>query len=62
MLDRCKGLSGRRQWRVMLARLDAMRRHGRLPMTLELVYGHAWKGAPKKTADERSVIHFVPRK
>jgi malonyl-CoA O-methyltransferase len=62
MLDRAKGLSGRRRWQAMLARLDAMRRQGRLPMTLELVYGHAWKGAPKKTADERSVIHFVPRK
>ena len=62
MLDRARGLHGRQRWTEMLARLEALRRNGKLPLTLELVYGHAWKGAPKKTADNRSVIQFVPRK
>ena len=62
MLDRSRGLQGRQRWAAMLARLEVLRRNGKLPLTLELVYGHAWKGTPKKTADNRSVIQFVPRK
>jgi len=62
MLDRSRGLGGRKAWQAMRERLEATRRDGRLPMTLELVYGHAWKGAPKRTADNRSVIQFVPRR
>ena len=61
MLDRSRGLSGRRGWQAMLDRLGAMQRNGKLPMTLELVYGHAWKAASKKTADDRSIVRFMPR-
>lgn len=61
MLDRSHGLMGRNKGQAVLARLEAMRRDGKLPLTLELVYGHAWKGQPKKMADDRSVIQFVPR-
>ena len=41
-------------------RLDKpwLRRDGKLPATFEIVYGHAWKVAPKKTEDGRSVIRF----
>ena len=28
-----------------------MRRDGRIPATFEVVYGHAWKGEPKRTAE-----------
>ena len=61
MLDRAPGLMGRQKWTAMKDRLEAQRRGGKIPLTLELVYGHAWKGQPKKTADDRSVIRFVPR-
>jgi malonyl-CoA O-methyltransferase len=33
-----------------------LRRDGKLPATFEIVYGHAWKAQPKKTADGRAVI------
>jgi malonyl-CoA O-methyltransferase len=26
--------------------------------TFEVVYGHAWKGAPRKLADGRDIVQF----
>ncbi len=40
------------------AAFAATARDGRVPVTLEVVYGHAWKPAPKKTADGRSIVRF----
>lgn len=34
------------------------RRDDRLPATFEIVYGHAWKAAPKTGADGRAIIRF----
>ena len=34
------------------------RRDGRLPATFEIVYGHAWKPEPKRTADGRAIVRF----
>jgi malonyl-CoA O-methyltransferase len=34
------------------------RREERLPATFEIVYGHAWKAAPKTGADGRAIIQF----
>lgn len=62
MVDRSRGLGGTKAWRAMWARLEAMRRNGKLPLTLELVYGHAWKAEPRKTAEQRSVVRFMPRR
>jgi hypothetical protein len=31
---------------------------GRIPATFEVVYGHAWKAAPKRTGDGRSIVRF----
>jgi malonyl-CoA O-methyltransferase len=31
---------------------------GSPPAAAEIVYGHAWKGAPRRTADGRAVVHF----
>ena len=58
MLDRSSGLAGRGAWQRMRAAYEAKRRQGKLPVTLEVVYGHAWKGAPKKRPDGRAVVHF----
>lgn len=63
MADRRRGLTGRGAWQQMRERYAALARDGRLPATLEVVYGHAWKGAPRKTADGRSVIRLdFPKK
>jgi malonyl-CoA O-methyltransferase len=50
------GLMGRGRWRRMLAALEAKRREGRIPATFEVVYGHAWKGEPKRTAEGHPIV------
>ena len=49
---------GRDRWRRMLAALERMRRDGRIPATFEVIYGHAWKVAPKKTAEGLPIVRF----
>jgi malonyl-CoA O-methyltransferase len=53
---RPRGLMGRGRWQRMLAALDARRRDGRVPATFEVVYGHAWKGTPSRTADGHPIV------
>lgn len=55
---RPRGLTGRSHWQQLRAAYEALRRDGRLPASVEVVYGHAWKAAPKVTEDGRSVIQF----
>lgn len=31
---------------------------GRLPATMEIIYGHAWRGEPRQTEDGRAIIQF----
>jgi malonyl-CoA O-methyltransferase len=58
---RPRGLAGKSAWAAARAALDARRRDGRLPVTVEVVQGHAWKTQPKTTEDGRSVMRFQPR-
>ncbi|MFT4173586.1 MAG: methyltransferase domain-containing protein [Rhodocyclaceae bacterium] len=58
---RPRGLSGRNGWARARAGYEQLRRDGRLPATFEIVYGHAWKAAPRTTEDGRAVIEFKPR-
>ena len=51
-----RGLAGRAFLATLQERLTAQRRDGKLPVSYEVVYGHAWKAAPKRTADGRSVV------
>jgi len=53
---RPRGLTGRGRWRQALAALDAMRRDGRIPATFEVIYGHAWKAAPRRTAEGLPIV------
>jgi malonyl-CoA O-methyltransferase len=50
------GLMGRRRFARMTAALEAMRKDGRIPATFEVVYGHAWKGEPKRTAEGLPIV------
>lgn len=62
MTARRHGLMTPRLWRQAAAAFAAKARDGRVPVTLEVVYGHAWKTAPKKTADGRSIVRLdLPR-
>ena len=59
--QRAAGLTTPRRWKRMAERYDARRRNDALPATFEIVYGHAWKTAPKRTSDGRQVIEFRER-
>ena len=49
---------GRRRFERALASLEAARRDGRMPATFEVVYGHAWKGGRKRTAEGHPIVRF----
>jgi malonyl-CoA O-methyltransferase len=53
---RPRTLGGRTRWERMRAAYAAAARDGRVPATFEIVYGHAWKAAPRKLADGRAII------
>ena len=53
---RPRGLTGRARWRRTLAAFEAMRREGRIPATFEVVYGHAWKGEPRLSAEGHPIV------
>ncbi len=58
---RPRALMGRRRWERALAALESMRREGRIPATFEVIYGHAWKAAPKRTEEGHAIVRFGPR-
>jgi malonyl-CoA O-methyltransferase len=60
---RPRGLMGRARHARLLAELARGARDGRIPATFEVVYGHAWKGEPKTTADGLPIVRLErPRK
>lgn len=52
LLGRRKTLTGRSRFREMEAALMAASRDGQLPLTLELVFGHAWGSGPRPQPGE----------
>ena len=55
-VGRGSGMMGKSAWQRVIANYEQFRCNGRLPATFEVVYGHAWKAAPKKASGGRSVI------
>ena len=55
---RPRGLMGRKRWARAMQRLEALRADGRIPATFEVVYGHAWKGEARKTAEGHPIVRF----
>ena len=55
---RSRGLAGRRFVADLHAALDGTPRSGKLEVTYEVVYGHAWKVLPRKTADGRAIVRI----
>jgi malonyl-CoA O-methyltransferase len=53
---RAPGMMGKAAWRRVTENYDKLRRDGKLPATFEIIYGHAWKAAPKAAADGRAII------
>ena len=52
---RPRGLTGRRLWRAMRDAYESLRHQGTLPATFEIVYGHAWKPAPRVRAGDDGI-------
>ena len=60
---RRRGLVGRAAWAKMLAALEAGRRpDGKLGLSFEVIFGHAFRPAPKTTAAGEAIVRFQPRK
>jgi malonyl-CoA O-methyltransferase len=59
-----RGLMGKHAWRRMLDALEKTRRpDGKLGLTFEVIYGHAFRPAPKVTSKGEAIIRFdLPRK
>jgi len=53
---RAPGMMGRMAWQRVTENYERLRRDGKLPATFEIIYGHAWKPAPKAAADGRAII------
>ena len=55
-----RGPSARPRWAGAVAadarRARKMQRDDRIPATFEVVYGHAWKGGPKRTAEGHPIV------
>jgi malonyl-CoA O-methyltransferase len=63
LATRRRGLVGRAAWQRMLAALEAGRRSdGKLGLTFEVIYGHAFRPAPKTTAAGEAIVRFQPKK
>jgi malonyl-CoA O-methyltransferase len=53
---RAPGMLGKTKWARIVQNYETLRRNGKLPATFEIIYGHAWRAQPKKTADGRAVV------
>ncbi|CAN5893008.1 methyltransferase domain-containing protein [soil metagenome] len=64
LLTRRQSLIGRSAYRVVVKALESMRnKDGRIPLTFEVVYGHAFRPVPKKRASGESIIRMdFPKK
>jgi malonyl-CoA O-methyltransferase len=55
---RSRGLTGKHRWRRMIDGLERSRRDGRISLSFEIVYGHAWKGEQKRTAEGHPIVRL----
>jgi malonyl-CoA O-methyltransferase len=62
LATRRRGLVGRAAWQRMLAALEQQRRpDGKLGLTFEVIYGHAFRPVPKTTVAGEAIVRFQPR-
>jgi malonyl-CoA O-methyltransferase len=63
LATRRRGLIGRAAWQRVRQALEAQRRpDGKLTLSFEVIYGHAFRPAPRVTAQGEAIIRFAPRK
>lgn len=56
LAGRARGLMGPRQWQRAREALERCMRSGRLPASVEVVYGHAWKAVPRRDAEGHAIV------
>ncbi len=62
LATRRRGLTGRVAWGRFLQALEAQRRpDGKLGLSFEVIYGHAFRPAPRVTAAGEAIVRFTPR-
>ncbi|MBL8377802.1 MAG: methyltransferase domain-containing protein [Burkholderiales bacterium] len=62
MRGRSRGLLSRAAGQRFAGAAQRAMRDGRLAVTFEVIYGHAWKGAPRRTASGDAIVNFIPRR
>ncbi len=60
LAGRARGLLAAARWRLACETLERGFRDGRLPVTMEIVYGHAWKAAPRRTPEGHAIVNLGP--
>ncbi len=59
LLTRRQGLLGKHAYRRLCVELEKMRNQdGRIPLTFEVIYGHAFKPVPQKLASGETIVHM----
>ena len=62
LATRARGLAGRAAWQRLLQALEGQRRaDGKLVLSFEVIYGHAFRPAPRVTRAGEAIIRFQPR-
>ncbi|MEA5097771.1 MAG: methyltransferase domain-containing protein [Burkholderiaceae bacterium] len=62
LTGRRRSLLGRQAHRRLLQALDAQRNaDGKIPLSFEILYGHAFKPAPQTTGNGETIVRFAPR-
>ncbi|TDV18465.1 methyltransferase domain-containing protein [Paraburkholderia caballeronis] len=57
--DREATHAAKRLHRALVAALEARRRDdGTIPLTFEIIYGHAWKAVPRRTAEGHGIVRI----
>jgi malonyl-CoA O-methyltransferase len=59
--DRSLALTSRGTWQRMVSAYEVEPKNGRLPATIEIVYGHAWKGEPRVADDGRQIMKWAAK-
>jgi len=63
LATRRRGLMGRAAWGRFVAALEAQRgADGKIALSFEVIYGHAFRPVPKTTAAGEAIVQFRPRK
>lgn len=64
LATRRRGLLGRHGWgRVVLALEQSRRADGKIPLTFEIIYGHAFRPVPRTTSRGETIVRFdLPKK